>query len=306
MSRNGLHGTIPKAILMKLTNLVSLDVSENILVSSTTTTMNEEEEEEEDAVEDEVNFFDLSKMKQLSTFNIADNKFHGTILPTTAITPTSVGSRPTSTLSLLTNMKYFNISHNSFSGSLYSNTRGGYNGITSVGTFYYYWNNLEIFDISYNKFAGQIALEEFHKARMLERLDISHNSFSSLGGSNGNIFNSRFFPSLTYFNANHNQLVGVINDDGIGGTIATVTQLQDLHLSDNELSGTIPSSLQYLSNSLRVLDVSNNQLNKKLPAELGTLSNLVIFDIHSNKFTGTIPTEYIQWTSLGKFFVLSF
>jgi Leucine-rich repeat (LRR) protein len=63
-----------------------------------------------------------------------------------------------------------------------------------------------------------------------------------------------------------------------------------LDLSDNQLTGSIPTELGNLSNLTR-LDLSGNQLTGSIPAELGNLSNLEELWLFYNQLTGTIPTE---------------
>lgn len=61
-----------------------------------------------------------------------------------------------------------------------------------------------------------------------------------------------------------------------------------LLLGDNRLKGSIPSSLESLSN-LQALKMNDNQLTE-LPAELGNLSNLELLILNNNGLTG-IPWE---------------
>ena len=80
----------------------------------------------------------------------------------------------------------------------------------------------------------------------------------------------------------------------VGGTPQRVTAL---HLSVNELSGTIPAELGSLSN-LEFLDLSVNELSGTIPAEMGNLSNLTWLDLSDNQLSGTIPAELGSLSSL--------
>ena len=64
--------------------------------------------------------------------------------------------------------------------------------------------------------------------------------------------------------------------------------LQELDLSSNRLTGTIPTELGNLS-SLTELGLSHNRLDGTIPSKLGGLSNLVTLDLSGNLLTGTIP-----------------
>lgn len=64
--------------------------------------------------------------------------------------------------------------------------------------------------------------------------------------------------------------------------------LEELNLSNNNLTGALPSQVGQLKN-LRVLNVSNNQMTG-VPAEVGQLSKLEILDLSNNQLTG-LPNE---------------
>ena len=74
------------------------------------------------------------------------------------------------------------------------------------------------------------------------------------------------------------------------GVTVTNERVTGLLLSNNELSGTIPTQLGNLSN-LRTLQLSNNQLTGTIPTELGNLANLTRLDLYRNQLTGSIPTQ---------------
>ncbi|KAM0952522.1 putative protein kinase RLK-Pelle-LRR-XII-1 family [Dioscorea sansibarensis] len=62
-----------------------------------------------------------------------------------------------------------------------------------------------------------------------------------------------------------------------------------MSLSDNSITGSIPSSLGNLS-SLTTLSLANNKLNSTLPKDIGyLLPNLRIIFLNNNRFTGPIP-----------------
>ena len=58
----------------------------------------------------------------------------------------------------------------------------------------------------------------------------------------------------------------------------------------NKLSGTIPSEIGLLSNTLSNRCFSGNMFTGTLPSELGMLTLAKGFPLHENLFTGTIPT----------------
>lgn len=69
-----------------------------------------------------------------------------------------------------------------------------------------------------------------------------------------------------------------------------LVKLVALELYDNQLTGELPATLQYMTD-LEMLNLDGNEVFGTLPTELGALTSLEIFDVSSNDFSGTIPTE---------------
>ncbi|GMP69685.1 hypothetical protein CsSME_00028853 [Camellia sinensis var. sinensis] len=67
-------------------------------------------------------------------------------------------------------------------------------------------------------------------------------------------------------------------------------KLQVLDLSDNALSGNIPSAVGDFS-SLQVLNLSRNSLDGGIPASIGGLKALGTLDLSENSLSGSIPLE---------------
>ena len=61
-----------------------------------------------------------------------------------------------------------------------------------------------------------------------------------------------------------------------------------LDLSNNQLSGQIPTSLGALK-ALKLLNISGNKLSGKIPSSFGDLENIETLDLSHNKFFGSIP-----------------
>ena len=80
----------------------------------------------------------------------------------------------------------------------------------------------------------------------------------------------------------------------VGNTIPTeigwLTQLTDLNLGREELTGTIPSTLASLTQLTR-LTLSSNQLTGTIPSTLTSLTQLNWLDLYNNtQLLGTIPS----------------
>jgi Leucine-rich repeat (LRR) protein len=65
-------------------------------------------------------------------------------------------------------------------------------------------------------------------------------------------------------------------------------QLTYLSLWDNQLSGTIPSTIGNLE-QLTFLDLSENRLTGPIPSTFGNLLRLTRLDVYDNDLSGSIP-----------------
>ncbi|MEM1325981.1 MAG: S8 family serine peptidase [Bacteroidota bacterium] len=92
-----------------------------------------------------------------------------------------------------------------------------------------------------------------------------------------------------------------LSDNNLVGTIPSslgnMTSLFQLSLSNNQLTGTIPAALGNCS-ELRFLSLSNNMLDGTIPPELGNLELLNQLQISNNKLTGTIPFQLGRLSNL--------
>ncbi|CAI9292861.1 unnamed protein product [Lactuca saligna] len=89
-----------------------------------------------------------------------------------------------------------------------------------------------------------------------------------------------------------NRLTGEIPPE-----LGNITSLKRLNLEANRFSGTIPPDLGRLTN-LQSLILSSNQLTGRLPITLGQLVNLTNFRINENNFSGSIPDFIQNWRLL--------
>lgn len=76
------------------------------------------------------------------------------------------------------------------------------------------------------------------------------------------------------------------------------TKITSLNLSNNSLTGSLPSEIQKL-NKLEILDVSNNNMTG-IPAEIGQLRKLKVLNYANNQITG-LPNELGNLTQLQTF-----
>lgn len=76
--------------------------------------------------------------------------------------------------------------------------------------------------------------------------------------------------------------------ENIPASVFEKTNLEELNVSGNYLTGSIPGEIRFLKD-LKILKVSNNQMTG-VPAEIGQLQNLEILDLSNNQLTG-LPYE---------------
>ncbi|WZZ06895.1 hypothetical protein YC2023_092816 [Brassica napus] len=83
-----------------------------------------------------------------------------------------------------------------------------------------------------------------------------------------------------------------LSDNELSGDIPTelggLLELQALNISHNNLSGSIPESFSGLKN-VESLDLSFNRLHGRIPPQLTELSSLSVFNVSYNNLSGVIP-----------------
>ncbi|ERN19799.1 hypothetical protein AMTRI_Chr05g70070 [Amborella trichopoda] len=93
-----------------------------------------------------------------------------------------------------------------------------------------------------------------------------------------------------------------LSNNGLSGTLPTdisqeIKMVTTIDLSSNDFSGQIPVSLANCT-YLNIIKLSENQFSGEIPAQLGTLSRLKTFEVSSNKLTGPIPSIFSNQRSV--------
>ncbi|KAJ4849321.1 hypothetical protein Tsubulata_019128 [Turnera subulata] len=144
---------------------------------------------------------------------------------------------------------------------------------------------LDVLDISYNQITGSVPNNiRFHKQG---EIAFNFNNFS------GPL--PLFSPNVSKIGFSDNLFSGQIPAD-FGERMPL---LEDLDVSANYLTGTIPSSIANIS-TLVTFAVSNNHLSGKLPEFLNPLQDVYLMDVSENNLTGNIPV------TLGSFSTMQF
>nr|XP_033511812.1 receptor-like protein 9DC3 [Nicotiana tomentosiformis] len=141
--------------------------------------------------------------------------------------------------------------------------------------------NLTRLHLSSNNFSGNVDVSFFSNLKQLDSLDLSYNNLRSnfLQGS------LPILPSsLSNLFISNNSLSGKIPS-----SFCNLTSLTVLDLARNNLKGAIPQCLGNLSDYLQVLDMQHNSLSGNLQTTFRVGSRLTSFNLHGNKLEGKIP-----------------
>lgn len=262
LQTNGLTGPIPPR-LGHLLSLQSMDLSNNHLSGEIP--------------------MELSELKELRLLNLFMNRLRGGI-------PSFIGDLP--------NLEVLQLWQNNFTG-LVPQQLGISGSLVEV-------------DVSSNKLTGSIP-PNLCKGGRLQILIILNNLFfgpipDSLGKCNSlmkvrmgqNYLNGwipeglLYMPKLNMIELHNNYLSGSIPEGSINNGSSVLGHLK---LSNNRLSGPLPSSIGKLS-SLQIVLINGNQLTGNVPPEIGQLEKISQIDFSKNRFSGMIPKEISNCTVL--------
>ncbi|CAN1143633.1 Leucine-rich repeat receptor-like serine/threonine-protein kinase BAM1 [Linum perenne] len=253
---NLLSGFIPKE-LGNLTNLVNLDLSINALSG-----------------EIPVEFINL---KQLKLFNLFMNKLHGSIpdyiaeLPNldtlgmwmnnfTGVIPRKLGQNE--------KLQSLDLSSNKLTGTIPPDLCSS--------------NQLRILILFKNFLLGPIP-DGLGTCYSLTRVRLGQNYL------NGSIPNGLIYlPLLNLAEFQNNYLSGMLPENS--NSSSKPDKLGQLDLSNNLLTGPLPSSLSNFS-SLQILLLSGNNFSGSIPSTIGELHQVLKLELSSNSLFGTIPPE---------------
>ncbi|CAO2822405.1 unnamed protein product [Amaranthus hypochondriacus] len=169
--------------------------------------------------------------------------------------------------------------------------------------------NLQHFDVSHNGLTGDLPMS-LGDLKSLRSFSLSDNKLTGhlptslaqcnelrtlkLKGNllNGGIPTELFSMGLEEMDLSNNRFTGSIPK--ASGRI--FESLNDLDLSKNDLSGDIPPEMGLFS-SLRYLNLSWNNLHSRIPPEIGYLQNLTVLDLRDSALYGLIPGDLCDSSS---------
>ncbi|KAI5065081.1 hypothetical protein GOP47_0019776 [Adiantum capillus-veneris] len=148
---------------------------------------------------------------------------------------------------------------------------------------------MEVLRLEFNAFTGFVDATLMNCSK-LRILDLSANFLSgSIPEEMCPPFNGYVLEQLLLAN---NQISGTIPS-----SLMNCLHLKILDLSFNKLTGSIPSQLSYLP-TLERLSLWYNQLSGGIPKELGNLTMLQSLNLNNNLLTGQVPAELSQCSDL--------
>ncbi|KAK9081952.1 hypothetical protein Syun_030934 [Stephania yunnanensis] len=150
-------------------------------------------------------------------------------------------------------------------------------------------STLEMLELSGNGFTGKVP-DNMGNMQKLQLLGLSRNNQL---GSSGHADDLKFLSSinstvLKVIHASDCQLSGTLHK-----SLANIsfTQLEQLILSENQISGIIPSEIFLKLPNLTFLHLRDNFLTGNIPQDIGKLNNLRVLTLGNNNLSGRIPSS---------------
>ncbi|KAL3381798.1 hypothetical protein AABB24_001743 [Solanum stoloniferum] len=237
LSKNQLEGSIPTS-LVNCTSLKVLDLGNNKIQSTFPTW--------------------LETLQELELLILKSNRFYGPIVSFQTKLP-------------FPNMRIFDLSNNSFTGSLMEVLKGFkammYMDAHKSGVEYYVEETL--------RFGSYLVDEVLYSGLYVESVILVMKNQETK-------FN-KILKMFTTIDLSRNKFEGEIPK-----FIGNFNSLLLLNLSHNNLTGHIPIEMKNMS-TLEALDLSFNQLTGKIPVELVSLTFLEVLNLSHNHLVGPIP-----------------
>ncbi|XP_020086855.1 receptor-like protein 12 [Ananas comosus] len=318
LSECGFSGSIPASVA-NLTQLVHLDLSFNNFSGRIPS---------------------FGQWPMISEINLAHNSLSGSIPPSDDYAGlrklTKIDLRNNSltgpipgSLFAIPSLQLLQLSQNQLSGIL----AGISNASSSLATIDLSYNNLQgiipqsvsqlsglsVLSLASNNFSGTLALDILRSMRNLSKLDLSNNMIIVVDGDDNSSFDS--FPKISTLKLASCYLLKIPT------FLRYQDVISDLDLSNNKISGAIPSwiwsigmeSWTYLNLShnmftsvegltdlssipLMTLDIHSNMLQGSVPFPP---PNIIILDYSYNNFSSSIPFSFPSYLNVTIFFSVS-
>ncbi|GLU00309.1 hypothetical protein SLE2022_176860 [Rubroshorea leprosula] len=213
--------------------------------------------------------------------------------------------------------------HNPYPVSFESSSRNGFWNLGGdISPSLLRLESLQYLDLNQNTFSGILIPEFLGSLKNLRYLNLSGAGFNGIiPPSLGNLSKLQFLDVSSGFlsvnslewaaglgSLEHLAMDGVdlslVGPDWLG-ILNKLPLLNELHLLNTRLSGSISSPSPVNFSSLSVVDLSLNGLNSRLPEWLANISSLTYVDLSNNGLFGRIPLAFGEIPSL-KYLSLAF
>ncbi|XP_020167882.2 uncharacterized protein [Aegilops tauschii subsp. strangulata] len=266
LPNNGLHGALDPALIIKLINLVVLDLGWNMISGNIPDSIGQlkglkELRLDHNSMSGELPSA-LGDCRSLVTMNLNNNDFSG-----------ELGKINFSTLS---NLKTLNVGWNNFTGIIPESV--------------YLCSKLTVLQLSFNKLRGQLSPRARH-LKSLTVLSLAGNNFTNIKSALQILKSSSDLTTLLIGSNFRNEEIP--GDETIDG----FENIKVLAMEDCQLFGKIPLWITHIRD-LEMLFLFNNELTGSIPVGIGTLNFLFYIDLSNNGLTGEIPAGLMEMPML--------
>ncbi|MCO5553603.1 hypothetical protein L7F22_007128 [Adiantum nelumboides] len=267
LSNNKIYSSVPEDFFATCSALISVDLSSNALFGQLPSS--------------------LQVCTNMASLNLTNNQFSSKV-------PDFLGK--------LTKIGKLHIGNNNLVGSLPDNVisnlcstlvnldMAGNNLTGALPTSLATCTKLQVLNLANNKLNGDLPNEVISGLQAMEVLRLDFNAFT--GSIEATLMNC---SKLRILDLSANFLTGNIPEEMCPPSNSYV--LEQLLLANNQISGTIPSSLMNCLH-LNILDLSFNKLTGNIPSQLSYLHTLERLSLWYNQLSGDIPKELGNLTML--------
>ncbi|XP_031284786.1 receptor-like protein 6 [Pistacia vera] len=207
-----------------------------------------------------------------------------------------------SSLFHLHHLQKLNLAYNIFDPSTISPKFGQFTKLThlnlSVSSFYglvpteiFHLSKLVLLDLSYSR---SLELRQHGFKKLLQNMtELRYLHLDSVNMSSVAVGSFANLPSsLISLSLQSNYMQGKLPD-----TISNLMHLNDLRLSGCKFEGSIPPSLENLT-EITFLDLSFNGFTSQIPTSISKLDQLTHLNLGDNKFSGSLPSSLENLTEI--------
>ncbi|KAM4113353.1 hypothetical protein ACJW30_05G214400 [Castanea mollissima] len=212
----------------------------------------------------------IGNMSLLGILNLSFNNFSGVV--------------PKESLAVCFLLEILDLSNNKFSGHLLSST--------------FNFTKLKVLKINDNQFSGTLS----PKCSLMSYFDASNNKLSDKIPTwicNKTNLHTLFLRNNFFKGQIRCETIQIrhldLSQNSLSGSLPSWSSewLEDVHLGQNNFSGSIPKAFLNIS-YLSTLDISDNRLSGRIPSAIGKLLFLKVLLVRGNRLRGTIPTQFCQ------------